>query len=147
MPGVTKNTIIRGASPKELYDVVTDYEAYPRFFKDFTRCVVHEKDGDTWTVEFFVKVIKEVTYTLKIVHEPEQLKTRWSFIRGSLVSQSIGAWTFTETDGGAKIDYEAEIEVNAPIPGFIKRRIQDAILNKSIATMFDQLEKEARRRR
>jgi len=84
---------------------------------------------------------------MKIVHDPEQLKTRWTFIRGTIVSQSIGSWDFNEVEGGARIDYEAEIEVNAPIPGFIKRRIQDAILNKSIATMFDQLEQEARRRR
>ena len=80
MPGVTKNTEIRGVTPQELYDVVTDYESYPRYFTDFTRCTVHSKDDNTWTVEFHVKVIKEVSYTLKIVHDPEALTTSWTFV-------------------------------------------------------------------
>ena len=147
MPGVSKNAVIRGVAPQELYDVVTDYESYPRYFTDFTRCVVHTKDGNTWTVEFHVKVIKEVSYTLRIVHDPEALTTAWTFVRGTLVSESVGGWKFSESPDGAKIDYEAEIEVNAPLPGFIKRRIQDAVLNKSIVTMFGQLEAEVRRRR
>ena len=37
MPGVKKTTTIRGLTPKQLYAVVTDYESYPGFFKDFTR--------------------------------------------------------------------------------------------------------------
>lgn len=147
MPGVTRSAVIHGVSPKELYDVVTDYPSYPTFFKDFTRCVIHEKQGNVWIVEFFAKVVKEVSYTLRIVHDPEQLTTRWTFIRGRLVSDSKGGWAFSEVEGGARVDYEAEIEVNAPLPGFLKKKIQDAILNRSIATMFAQLEAEALRRR
>ena len=148
MPKVTRDTTIPGATPRELYDVVVDYESYPRFFKDFTRCKVHSREGATWTVEFFAKVIKEVSYTLKIVHDEEALSTRWTFVKGKLVSDSKGGWKFSESAGGARIDYEAEIEVKAPLlPSMIKNKIQDMILNKSIATMFTQLEAEAKRRR
>ena len=147
MPGVTRNTTVPGVTPRELYDVVTDYPSYPRFFTDFTQVIVHAKEGETLTVEFKAKVVLEISYTLKIVHDPQQLTTRWSFIRGTMVTDSRGGWSFSETPGGARIDYEASIEVNAPLPGFMKNKIQDAILNRSIATMFDQLAKEARRRR
>ncbi|MGE0712725.1 MAG: type II toxin-antitoxin system RatA family toxin [Planctomycetota bacterium] len=148
MPKVSRETVIQGATPRELYDVVTDYESYPRFFSDFTRCQVHRKDGPVWSVEFFAKVIKEVSYTLEITHDEQALTTRWTFVRGKLVSDSKGGWRFSEAPGGARVDYEAEIEVNAPLlPRMIKDKIQDAILNKSIASMFTQLEAEARRRR
>jgi len=147
MPGVTREAEIEGLTPKELYDVVTDYESYPRFFTDFTGVTVHEKQDAVWTVEFRAKVVKEISYTLRIEHDHEGLKTRWTFLRGKLVSDSRGGWTFSEVPAGARIDYEASIEVNAPLPGFVKKKIQDAILNRSIATMFDQLEREARRRR
>tara|TARA_R110002072_G_scaffold44553_3_gene124547 strand:+ start:945 stop:1394 length:450 start_codon:yes stop_codon:yes gene_type:complete len=148
MPKVTRETVIAGATPRELYDVVVDYESYPRFFEDFTRCVIKERQGSTQTVEFFARVIKEVSYTLKIEHDEEQLTTRWTFVRGKLVSQSKGGWRFSETPSGTRIDYDAEIEVKAPlVPRMIKNKIQDMILNKSIATMFTQLEAEARRRR
>lgn len=146
MPGVTRTADIVGLSPKQLYDVVTDYEAYPRYFTDFTRVKIHRKDGDAWEVEFVAKVVKEVSYTLRIVHDTEALETRWTFVRGTLVSESKGGWSFRETPSGTHIDYDAEIEVNAPLPGFIKNKIQDAILNHSIASMFVQLEREARRR-
>lgn len=147
MPGVTRTATINGVTPKELYDVVVDYPSYPRFFTDFVRCTVQASEGNVQTVEFTAKVVKEVSYTLRITHDPEALTTRWTFVRGTLVSESKGGWTFSEVAGGAKIDYQAEIEVNAPLPGFVKNKIQDAILNKSIGTMFVQLEKEARSRR
>lgn len=147
MPGVTRTAQLQGVTPRELYDVVTDYESYPRFFRDFTRVAVQARDGDTLTVEFSAKVVKEVSYTLRIAHDPAALSTRWTFVRGQLVTDSKGGWRFSETPGGARIDYDAEIEVNAPLPKFILNKIQDAILNKSIATMFDQLEREARGRR
>ncbi|MHC4831754.1 MAG: type II toxin-antitoxin system RatA family toxin [Planctomycetota bacterium] len=146
MPGVERNTVIRGIEPKKLYDVVIDYEKYPGYFTDFTKVRILSKDGDTWDVEFSAKVVKEISYVLRIVHDHEAFKTRWTFVRGQMVTDSRGGWTFTASEGGARIDYDAAIEVNAPLPGFIKRRIQDAILNRSIATLFDQLEKEARRR-
>lgn len=148
MPKVTRDTVIAGATPKELYDVVVDYASYPRFFKDFTRCVVKERQGSVQTVEFFARVIKEVSYTLRIDHDEEKLTTRWTFVKGKLVSDSKGGWRFSEAPGGARIDYDAEIEVKAPLlPRMIKNKIQDMILNKSIATMFTQLEAEVRRRR
>jgi len=149
MPKVERQTTIQGVEARELYDVVTDYEAYPNYFKDFTRCKIHQKDGDVWTVEFFAKVIKEVSYTLRIEHDPEALETRWTFVRGKLVSDSKGGWSFTDLEGGgARIDYDAEIEVKAPlIPRRIKDKIQDMILNKSIGSMFTQLEAETKRRR
>ena len=147
MPGVTRETVVPGVTPKELYDVVTDYPAYPTFFKDFTRVQVLSTEGDVQTVEFTAKVVKEVSYTLRIAHDTEALKTRWTFVRGKMITESKGGWSFSEAPGGAKIDYDAEIEVNAPLPGFIKKKIQDAILNRSIATMFDQLAAEVKRRR
>lgn len=148
MPGVTRNTTLQGVTPQELYDVVTDYESYPRYFTDFTGVRVLEKQGDLWTVEFKAKVVVEISYTLKIQHDPTKLTTRWTFLRGSMVTDSRGGWSFSAPPaGGARIDYEASIEVNAPLPGFVKNKIQDAILNRSIATMFTQLEAEARKRR
>ncbi len=148
MPKVNRETVIAGATPRELYDVVVDYESYPRFFKDFTRCVVRGRKGAVWTVGFFARVVKGVSYTLAIEHDEEALTTRWTFVKGKLVSDSKGGWRFSEAPGGARIDYEAEIEVKAPLlPRMIKNKIQDMILNKSIATMFTQLEAEAKRRR
>jgi len=148
MPGVKRDTTIMGVTPKELYDVVVDYEAYPTFFKDFTGArILQRKDANVWIVEFKAKAVKEVSYTLEITHDPEKLTTRWTFIRGQVVSDSRGGWTFTETPGGARIDYEASIDVNVPLPGFVKRKIEDAVVNKSVATMFPALEREARRRR
>lgn len=146
MPGITRDAIIRGLTPKALYDVVTDYEAYPRFFTDFTQVRVLERQGDVWQVEFKAKMVKEISYVLEIRHDPAALTTRWTFVRGVLVSDSRGGWSFTAAPEGTRIDYEAAIEVNAPLPGFVKNKIQDMVLNRSIATMFDQLEREARRR-
>ena len=146
MAGVERSEVIRGLEPRALYDVVTDYEAYPGFFRDFTRVRILEKQGPVWTVEFTARVVKEVSYTLAIVHDEEALRTEWTFVEGKLVTDSRGGWKLTAVEGGTRVDYHADLEVNAPLPGFIKKKIQNAILNQSIATMFKALEAEARRR-
>src|SRR5438105_2049849 len=120
MREVERSHFVAGAKPRELYDIVTDYDHYPRFFPDFTAARVIARDGDHVRVEFRAKMVKEVRYTLDITHTPEgeQIGTRWTFVEGQIVSDSRGSWKFREENSGTRIDYKAGIDVRAPLPGF-----------------------------
>src|SRR5262249_28079722 len=124
-------------------------EHYPRFFPEFTGARVLLRDGDKARVEFRAKMVKEVRYTLDLVHcsEGPELGTSWTFVEGQIVSDSRGSWKFRQEGDGTRIDYRAGIEVRAPLPGFIINKISEAILNSSIPNMFRALEKEAAARK
>ena len=149
MKEVQRSHFVAGAQPRELYDIVTDYEHYPKFFPEFTGTRVVSRSGDKVRVEFRAKMVKEVRYTLDITHKSEgpELGTSWTFVEGQIVSDSRGAWNFRDENGGTRINYRAGIDVKAPLPGFIINKIAEAILGSSIPNMFKALEKESTARK
>jgi ribosome-associated toxin RatA of RatAB toxin-antitoxin module len=149
MREVERTHFVAGATPRELYDIVTDFEQYPRFFPDFTGTRVLSRNGDKAHVEFRAKMVKEVRYTLEITHRSEgpEIGISWTFVEGQIVSDSRGGWKFRDENGGTRIDYRAGIDVKAPLPGFIINKIAEAILGSSIPNMFKALEKEAAARK
>jgi glycerol kinase len=51
---------------------------------------------------------------------------RWS---GDIMRSIDGAYSFVEVDGGTQVFYEIEIELVIPLPGFVKRRAEQRILD------------------
>jgi ribosome-associated toxin RatA of RatAB toxin-antitoxin module len=145
---IEREQVVRGLSPKQLYDVVTDYSCYPRIFPEFTGSRVISESGATRRVEFRARVaMVEVRYTLDIVHDDAACKTVWTFVEGEVVSDSQGGWHFVaEGPGETRIRYHAGIAVRAPLPKFVINKISNALMGTSIPNMFRALEREAQAR-
>jgi ribosome-associated toxin RatA of RatAB toxin-antitoxin module len=149
MREVERSQLFAGVSPRELYEIVTDYQNYPRFFPEFTRVTVLAREGQRVRVEYRAKMVKEVRYTLDMVERPDppEPQVSWTFVEGQIVSDSRGSWRFREEAGGTRVDYRGGIDVRAPLPGFIINKISEAILGQSIPNMLKALEREAAARR
>jgi len=144
---VERSTVLRGASPRDLYEIVTDFEAYPRLFPELKAVRILERRGAVVRVEFRAEVVLAVRYVLDLTCDSEALTVDWTFVEGEIVTDSVGAWRFTEVPDGTKIDYRVAMAIKAPLPGFIIRRATDALVSASIPGMFASLDREARRRR
>jgi len=144
---IEREQVVRGLSPKQLYDVVTDYPCYPRIFPEFTGCRVVSEDGATKRVEFRARVaVVEVRYVLDIVHDTEHFKTEWTFVEGEVVSDSKGGWQFIPEGGDTRIRYHAGMAIRAPLPKFVTNKVSNALMGTSIPNMFRALEREAQAR-
>jgi ribosome-associated toxin RatA of RatAB toxin-antitoxin module len=142
---IAREHVIRGVSPRAVYDIVTDYACYPRIFPEFTGVRVLSEDGARREVEFRARVVVEVRYTIDIVHDMEKLSTRWTFVSGEVVSDSAGGWDFVgEKD--TLIRYHAGMAIRAPLPKVIINKVSNALMGTSIPNMFRALEREARAR-
>jgi hypothetical protein len=142
---ITREHTIRGVAPRAVYDIVTDYACYPRIFPEFTSVRVVSEQGATRHVEFRAKLMVDVRYTIAIVHDAEKLSTRWTFLSGEVVSDSVGGW---DLSGGADtfIKYHAGIAIRAPLPKFVINKVSNALMGTSIPNMFRALEREAKAR-
>lgn len=144
---IERETVLRGVPPALAYAIVTDYACYPRIFPEFTGCRVSKDDGLTKRVEFRARVVIEVRYVLDIVHDPAQLTTRWTFVEGEVVSDSLGGWRFlAEGAHDTRIKYRAGMAVKAPLPKFVINKVSNALMGTSIPNMFRALEREAQAR-
>jgi len=144
---VERSTVVRGAAPRDLYEIVTDFEAYPRLFPELKAVRIVERRGPVVRVEFRAEVVLSVRYVLDLTCDPEALTVDWTFVEGEIVTDSVGSWRFAQVSDGAKVDYRVSMAIKAPLPGFIIRRATDALVGASIPGMFASLDREARRRR
>lgn len=143
---VVRRHFVAGATPAEVYAVVTDFPAYPRLFPEFVATRVVSTTGNVARVEFKAQIVMAVRYVLDLRCEPETLNVEWTFVEGEIVTASTGGWRFTAEAGGTAVEYRALIDVKAPVPGFILRKVTDGLVAASIPNMFRAIEGEVRRR-
>jgi hypothetical protein len=87
-------------------------------------------------------VVMPARYVLDLVCDAAALTVDWTFVEGTIISDSRGSWRFEPESGGTRIDYTAALEVNAPLPGFVLRKISNAIVSASLPAMFAAITRE-----
>src|SRR3954452_346101 len=110
---VHRTHLVPQSTPADVYAVVVDFAAYPRLFPEFTRVSVIESAGNRHRVEFNVQVVMPARYVLDLVCDPTALTVDWTFVEGTIISDSRGSWRFVAEGPGTRIDYTAALEVNA----------------------------------
>jgi ribosome-associated toxin RatA of RatAB toxin-antitoxin module len=149
---VHRRYLLTRAAPAEVFGVVTDFGAYPSLFPEIkgTRVLnagAPGPDGKVVTrVEFRAQVVMPVRYVLDLACDPAAHAVDWTFVEGEIVTNSVGSWRFATEEGGTAIDYRVALDVKAPVPGFVLRKVTDGLVAASIPSMFSAIEREVRKR-
>ena len=143
---VHRTHLVARAAPAEAYAVVTDFAAYPRLFPEIKQARVLSTTGKVVRVEFSAAVVIAVRYVLDLICDADALSVDWTFVEGEIVTDSLGGWRFTASGDGTRIDYRAALDVKAPLPGFVLRKVTDGLVAASLPNMFASIEREVRRR-
>jgi ribosome-associated toxin RatA of RatAB toxin-antitoxin module len=139
---VRRTHLVPHATPADVYAVVSDFPSYPKLFPEFTSTRVIETAGNRQRVEFKVQVVMPASYVLDLVCDAAAHTIDWTFVSGTIISDSRGSWRFIPEGDGTRIDYSANLEVNAPLPGFVLRKISNAIVSASLPAMFNAITRE-----
>ena len=140
------------ATPRQLYDVIVDFPAYPRLFPELKEARVLSTTGPVVRVEFRAQIVMPIRYVLDLTCLAEGpdgagLPTvSWTYVEGEIVTGSVGAWRFTPAGDGTDVEYTVSLDVKAPLPGFVLRKVTDGLVSASLPNMFTSLEREVRRR-
>jgi uncharacterized membrane protein len=114
------------------YAVALDFERYPEWAKDVKEAIVRGRDdqGRATLVEFRASALGRSTrYTLSYDYSDAPNRLSWHLVDGDIMRSINGASSFVEIDGGTQVFYEIEIELVIPLPGFVKRRAEQRILD------------------
>jgi ribosome-associated toxin RatA of RatAB toxin-antitoxin module len=145
---VHRTHIVPNATPPEVYAVVADFPAYPRLFPEFSVVRELERDGKRVRVEFNVNVVIAARYVLDLVCDPAAHSIDWTFVEGNIITDSQGSWRFTPDGQGTRIDYRAALEVKTRfLPGFVLRKIGEAVTAGSLPAMFAAITREVAQRK
>ena len=144
---VERSYVVNGATPREVYDVVVDFESYPRLFPELKAARVLSRGPSAARVEFRADVVLSVRYVLDLVCDAQALTVDWSYVEGEVVADSVGSWRFHLDDAGTKVVYRVSMTIKAPLPAFVVRKATDALVAASIPGMFASIDRETRKRR
>ena len=143
---VQRNHFIAKATPADVYAVVTDFAAYPRLFPEFKSVRVVSTDGPVLRVEFRLEIVLAVRYVLDLTCDAAAHTVDWTFVEGEIVTGSQGNWRFRPEGDGTNVAYRVSLDVKAPVPGFVLRKVTDGLVAASIPAMFKAIEREVRAR-
>lgn len=144
---VRRSHLVPGAAPADVYAVVVDFAAYPRLFPEIVETRLLATEGKRQRVEFKAKVMIPVRYVLDLVCDPEALTVDWTYVEGEVVTNSVGGWRFQREGDGTRLEYHAALDVKAPLPGFVLRKVTDALVSLSLPAMFAAITREVAARR
>jgi ribosome-associated toxin RatA of RatAB toxin-antitoxin module len=139
------------ATPREVYDVVVDFPAYPRLFPELKQARVVSTVGDVTRVEFRAHMVLPIRYVLDLTcrgaaADGAPLTIDWTYVEGEVVTSSVGGWRLSREGDGTAVEYTVSLDVRAPLPGFVLRKVTDGLVSASLPNMFASIEREVRRR-
>jgi ribosome-associated toxin RatA of RatAB toxin-antitoxin module len=143
---VKKSALLRGIAPAAVYAVVVDFAAYPRLFPEIKEARVLSTEGKRVRVEFRGNIVLPFRYVLDLDCDADGLTVDWRYVEGEVVKNSEGGWRFSPDGDGTQVEYRVAMEISAPLPGFLLRKITDGLVALSLPAMFASVEREANAR-
>jgi coenzyme Q-binding protein COQ10 len=124
-------------------EVITDFEAYPAFLPEMQEATILSQSEDTWDVRFTVKVVRQFSYTLRLVKE-SPLRIRWTLVDGAFKVNN-GGWDLTPLDDGSATHavYTIDLQVGMFVPGNILR----SLVERSLPDTVTRFKEESERRK
>jgi ribosome-associated toxin RatA of RatAB toxin-antitoxin module len=143
---VRHSAIMAGLQPAQVYAVVVDFSVYPRLFPEIKQTKVLGNNGQSVQVEFRGNMVLPFRYVLNLVCDAQAGSVTWTYVEGEMVKNSTGSWRFSPEGAGTRVDYQTSLQIEAPLPGFLLRKITDGLVTLSLPAMFASVEREARNR-
>lgn len=130
------------APADDVWNVITDLEAYPEWADGMQATEVLTTDEQGWplTARFRVDAkVAEVTYVLRYRYEGDDV--HWVLEEGEMLSQLDGSYVLTRVDDATtEVRYRLEVDLDLPLPGFLKKRAAKQIMETGLRTLKERAE-------
>jgi carbon monoxide dehydrogenase subunit G len=138
----TQGDVEVDASPAEVMDVITDYEAYPKWANGVKKAEVTQKDSKGRPSEVAFEVSQmgvSATYTL--AYRYSDTGVSWTTKSASGAVRDISGEYVLEPSGqGTKVTYRTTIETAIPLMGFMKRQAEKTIIGTALGGLKKRVE-------
>lgn len=138
----TQSEIEISAPIKTVYDVITDFEAYPEFLNETQDVEIVDHTSKSARVTFKINLIKKITYTLDIKFTPPK-GISWKLVQGDLMKKNTGKWVLSKNDSGTKAIYQIDMEFGGLVPKAISSKLIGTSLPAMMKAFRDRAEEMA----
>jgi len=118
-----ERTIIVNAPPAHVFDVIVDYERYPEFTRDVIAARIDQTAGDERVVTFTTRVVKKLTYTVRLRHDRPH-RVEWSLVEATLLKRNDGHWVLEPLSGQrTEVSYRCDLAVGTLVPKAVSTKM------------------------
>ena len=138
----TQGDIEIDASPAEVMEGITDYEAYPEWASGVRRTEIKKRDSKGRPSEVVFEVSQmavSATYTLAYKYSEEGVSWITKSASGA-VKDISGEYVLEPSGRGTKVTYRTTIETAIPLMGFMKRQAEKTIIGTALGGLKKRVE-------
>ena len=142
MADKVKDSIDVEATAEEIFEVATDFAAYPEWNANIKKVEIKETDDEGRATKVWYEVdvkVKTVSYTLAYDYSNAPDSFSWDLVDGS-VKELSGSYSFDEFDDVTEVQYETKIDPGFPLPGLLKRQAEKQIAKGALADLKKRVE-------
>jgi ribosome-associated toxin RatA of RatAB toxin-antitoxin module len=143
---VTERMIIAGA-PEHCFAVLTEFEAYPEWAADIKAVTIDDRDEQDRAARVTFRAAafgRSTSYTLQYDYHAAPTALSWVQVAGDLTRRLDGAYELIPSgDGATEITYRLVVDLQVPLPGFVKRRAESRIMGTALRELKARVEGEA----
>jgi coenzyme Q-binding protein COQ10 len=126
-----KHIEIFNCSPEQFFDLLVDYDSYPKFLNEVKSCRVIDESNGIKKVEYQISIIK----TFKYVNEHKETRPseiQWKFMSGDLFKSMSGYWKLSDDNGKTRAEYF----VDASFGLFVPKAMTKTVLSVNLPAMM-----------
>lgn len=139
----TQRSIVVEAPPKQVMDVIADFDAYPTWVSAAKSVEVLDvgADGRGKRVKFVLDagMVKD-TYELEYEWAADGSSVSWNLVSGEMQKSQQGSYTLRETGSGTDVTYELTVDLNIPMIGLFKRKAEKVITDTALKELKKRVE-------
>lgn len=136
-----KHTYTMNVPLEALWEVITDYAAYPEFVEGLESLTITKKEGKSTFADYVVSMFgKKVKYTLKHTESPKK-GLKWTMTEGEFFKSNDGSWELAEAGEGKT---EATYTVDVGFPLLVPKSIVNTLTGTQLPTMMKAFEDRAK---
>ena len=142
MADKVKDTIDVKATTDQIFEVATDFAAYPDWNANIKDVKVEETDDEGRATLVWYRVdakIKTLEYRLEYDYSSAPESFSWSLVDGD-VKELTGSYAFDEFDDVTEVTYETAVDAGFPVPGFLKKQAQKQIVKGALEDLKKRVE-------
>lgn len=142
MADKVKDSIDIEATAEEIFEVATDFEAYPEWNANIKATEVQETDDEGRATLVWYEVdakIKKLQYVLEYDYSEAPSAFSWSLAEGD-VKELTGSYVFDEFDDVTDVTYEMAIDPGFKVPSMLKRQGEKQIVKGALQDLKKRVE-------
>lgn len=137
-----QDTIVVERPAEDVMAVIVDLEQYPAWAEGVEAVEVLSSDdqGRPLRARFRIDAkVFQLSYVLEYQHVDATHLT-WKLVEGEQLSQLDGSYVLTQEGGRTRVDYALEVDIDLPLPGFMKKRGAKVIMETGLRGLKRRVE-------